>query len=270
METDIYTINGEVSGKIKLPELFENEFRVDLVKRAILSEQSKEYQPQGHFLMAGLNTTAIYVGTYGGYRRGRHMGIAIRPRQKLGAGAMGDVRRIPSSVKGKRAHPHKIEKIIDELINNKEYIKAISSAIAGSSKMELIEKRHHLEKKVHSPLVLENKLEEISKTKELLAIIKKLGLSTDLEKSHTPKLRKGLSRSSSKRRFRKSILIVAKNSAKIEKAGRNIPGVDVCGIDSLTVNKLAPGGMPRVAIWSKEAVESVESALNKRLKKRDE
>ena len=158
---------------------------------------------------------------------------------------------------------HEIEKIIEERINRKEYIKAISSAIAGSSKTESIEKRHPLGKKFSYPLVLENNLENISKTKELLNIIKKLGLSSDIERSHKPKLRKGLSRSSNKRRFRKSILIVAKNSLKLEKAGRNIPGVDVCAISSLTVNKLAPGGIPRLAIWSKGAVESVEAELNK-------
>ena len=263
MEADIYNINGEISGKVTLPMLFDTEFREDLIKRAILSEHTRAYQPQGHYLMAGLNTTAVYVGKYSGYRRGRHMGIAIRPRQKLGAGAMGDVRRIPSSVKGKRAHPHKIEKIIEEKINKREYIKAIKSAIAGSTKIDLIEKKHYLGRKMRMPLILENKIEDISKTKELISIIKKLGLSIDLEKSHTPKLRKGLSRSSNKRRFRKSILIIAKNSLKIEKAGRNIPGVDVCSVDSLTVNKLAPGGLPRLAIWTKDAVDSIDEALAK-------
>ncbi len=264
MEANIYNINGEASGKIKLPEVFDVEFREDLIKRAIHSEQSQELQPQGHYLMAGLNTTAVYVGKYSGYRRGRHMGIAIRPRQKLAAGAMGDVRKIPSSVKGKRAHPHKIEKIIVEKMNTKEYVKAIKSAIAGSTKNELLEKKHLFEKKILSPIVVENKVEELSKAKDIVSLINKLGLSKDIEKSHKPRLRNGLSSSSNKRRFRKSVIIIAKNASKVEKAGRNIPGVDVCSIDSLTVNKLAPGGLPRVAIWSKDAVESIEATLKKK------
>ncbi|MGC8479472.1 MAG: 50S ribosomal protein L4 [Candidatus Micrarchaeia archaeon] len=261
MEVNVYNINGESSGKIKLPEVFSEEFREDLIKRAILSEQSKEQQPQGHYLMAGLNTTAVYVGKYSGYRRGRHMGIAIRPRQKLAAGAMGAVRRIPSSVKGKRAHPHKIEKIIEERINKKEYVKAIKSAIAGSANNIALKKKHIFQEEFHSPVIIDDSIESISKSKEVMQLIKKLGLSNDIEKSHKPRLRKGLSRSSNKRRFRKSILIVTKPNSKIEKAGRNIPGVDVCTIDSLTVNKLAPGGLPRFAIWSKGAVESIETQL---------
>ena len=36
-----------------------------------------------------------------------------------------------------------------------------------------------------------------------------------------------------------------------------------CSVDSLTVNKLAPGGLPRLAIWTKDAVESVDEALAK-------
>ncbi|MEM0201121.1 MAG: 50S ribosomal protein L4 [Candidatus Micrarchaeaceae archaeon] len=264
MEANVYNINGEESGKIKLPEVFSSEFREDLIKRAIHSEQSYELQPQGHYLMAGIDTTAVYVGKYSGYRRGRHMGIAIRPRQKLGAGAMGDVRKIPSAVKGKRAHPHKIEKIIIERMNNKEYVKAIKSAIAGSTKNELLEKKHILKNNVLSPIIVENKAEEFSKAKDVISLIDKLGLTNDLEKSHKPRLRKGLSRSSNKRRFRKSVIIIAKNASKVEKAGRNIPGVDVCSIDSLTVNKLAPGGLPRVAIWTRDAVESIEAVLKKK------
>jgi len=264
MEAEIYKLDGSVSGKIALPVIFSKEFREDLVRRAILSEQSSEYQPQGHSVLAGFNTTAVYVGKYSGYRRGRHMGIAIRPRQKLGAGAMGDVRRIPSSVKGKRAHPHKIEKRLFEQINKREYTLAIESAIAGSAHAELVAKRHQLDKH-HAPFVIEDGIENVAKTKELMKILGALGMSKDLEKSHKPRLRKGTGRRSSKRHFRNSVLIVAKNPSKVEKAGRNIAGVDVCGIDSLTVSKLAPGAMPRLMLWSKGAVEGIEGALKKKV-----
>ncbi len=264
MEVDVYSLDGKVSGKVALPSAFSKGFRPEIVRRAILSEQSQEYQPQGHSVMAGFNTTAVYVGKYSGYRRGRHMGMSIRPRQKLGGGAMGDVRRVPSSVKGHRAHPHKIEKRITEQINRKEYLLAIESAISGAASAELVLKKHVLDKKVF-PLVVDDGIEKVSKSKELTKVLGALGVSKDLEKSHKPRLRKGTARLSSKRHFRNSVLIVAKDASSIGRAGRNIAGVDVCAIDSLTVSKLAPGAIPRLMLWSKSAVEGVESALKKQV-----
>ncbi len=259
---DAYGLDGKVSRSVNMPQVFSEEFRPDLVRRALLSEQSKRFQPQGHSLTAGFQTTAVYVGKYSAaYRRGRHMGQAIRPRQKLGGGAMGDVRRIPSAVKGHRAHPHKIETILREDINNKEYSKAIRSAIGGCSNAGLITQNHEFGGK-SLPLVVDDKLESVSKAKELMSIISALGMSKDLEKSHKPKLRSGLKRSGKSRHFRNSILIVSKSAGNILKAGRNIPGVTVCSVDELTVSKLAPGALPRLSIWTEGALSAVEAAVS--------
>ena len=104
-------------------------------------------------------------------------------------------------------------------------------------------------------------MEAIKKTKELINVLKALGVSTDVEKSHDPTVRRGLKRLSTVRHFRNSVLIVSKSPGNISKAGRNIPGVDVCAVNELTVNKLAPGARPRLAIWTEGAVSSIESAL---------
>jgi len=261
MEADIYSLNGEISGKIALPSIFSTPFRIDLVRRALLAEQSLKYQPQGHYLLAGLQTTAVYVGRMGAYRSGRHMGIAIRPRQKLGGGAMGDVRRIPSAVKGRRAHPHKIEKKLVELINLKEYRKAIASAIGGSANKEVVSKVHKVNKNI--PFVVDDKIESIKKSKELISILEKLGLSEELESSHEPRIRKGLRRSSRVRKFKKSILIVTLNDNGIGLASRNIPGVAHTKLSDLNIELLAPGAMPRIVIWSESAVKNLENELNK-------
>lgn len=257
MNADVYSTDGSKKESVTLPHVFGSEYREDLIQRAMLSEQSERLQPQGHHVLAGLQTTALYVGTYGGYRRGRHMGIAIRPRQKLGGGAMGDVRRIPSAVKGKRAHPHMIEKIIQERINRKEYKKAIESAIAGCARSEAINERHPLGKQL--PMVVEDGIEKVKRTKDLLKILNSLGFEKDIEMSHKPKTLTG--RSSRKRRFRKSVLIVVNDTKEIGKAGRNIAGVDVIGIKELNVETLAPGTLPRPTIWSKSAIANIENAL---------
>ncbi len=261
MDNDVYGLDGKPVGKIGMPAIFSGDFRPDLIRRAILSSESKRYQPQGHSVLAGLQTTAVYVGKYSGYRRGRHMGIAIRPRQKLGGGAMGDVRRIPSSVKGKRAHPHMIEKRITEEMNRREFLKAVESAIAGTAKSKLISQRHDTGSK-NLPIVVDDSIEDISKAKELLKLLVALGLSKDLDLSKKPRIRKGLRRSSRQRRFRKSVLVVTDNDSKIAKAGRNIPGVDVCSTSSLDIEKLAPGAEPRLSVWSRSAVNGIEKKLS--------
>ncbi len=260
MEVALYHLDGKSSGNVSLPHVFEGEYRADLLRRALLAEQSLAYQPQAHSVMAGIDTTAVYVGRYdASWRRGRHMGQAIRPRQALGGGAQGDVRRIPSATKGRRAHPHKLERKIIENINRKEYVRALESAIAGCAKVEIVKLNHSLGKSV--PIVIEDSIEKVAKTKDLMKVLDALGLEKELERSHSPSRRKGIRRAAVQRRFRKNVLIVVSDSGKIGKAGRNIPGLDVSDVKSLTVEKLAPGSNPRVTIWSEGAAKSLEKAL---------
>ncbi len=261
MDVTLYHLDGKGSGSVVLPSVFSGEYRADLLRRALLAEQSLNYQPQAHSVMAGIDTTAVYIGRYdAAWRRGRHMGQAIRPRQALGGGAQGDVRRIPSATKGRRAHPHKLERKIIENINRKEYIRALESAIAGCANSEIVKINHSF--KGQLPIVIENAVEKVAKTKDLTKILDALGLEEELERSHSPSKKKGLRRSTRQRKFRKNILIVVTDSEKIEKAGRNIAGLDVCSVSSLTIEKLAPGSHPRVTIWSEAAVKSIEKALS--------
>lgn len=262
MEVDVYQTDGRVEKKIALPEVFGKAFNEDIVRRALLAEQSAERQPQGHYLLAGMDTSASYTGRYGTYRTQRHTGLPPRPRQRLAKGGMGAVRKIPSSVKGRRAHPHKPEKIIVERINRKEYEKALESAVAGTGNATLI-KQSYAYQKGTLPVVVSSEIEKISKTKELVKALAALGLSDDIARSHDPRIKVGKRRMVAKRYFRNSVLIVAKDAAIVGKAGRNIPGVDVLGVDRLKVEKLAPGARPRLTLWSEAAIESVASGIEK-------
>ncbi|MEM3228381.1 MAG: 50S ribosomal protein L4 [Candidatus Micrarchaeaceae archaeon] len=260
MEANLYQTDGKIARRIELPKVFETEFRVDLVRRALLAEQSERYQPQGRYKYAGMETTATYVGRRGAFRTGRQLGIAIRPRQKLGGGAMGYVRRIPSSTKGRRAHPTKVEKRLVERINSKERLSAIESAIGASASAALKER---LNLKINLPVVVDSSIEKFSKSKELMALFKNLNLLDEINLSHKPKLDAYRRNSKAKtRKFRKTALIVAKDSSNLEKAGRNIPGVDVCSVEKMSVSLLAPGAMPRLIIWSESAVNALAQMQN--------
>ncbi|MEM3781375.1 MAG: 50S ribosomal protein L4 [Candidatus Micrarchaeaceae archaeon] len=258
MEANVYKIDGTVAGKVTLPDIFGTQYKKDLVLRALLAEQSRDYQPQGRDPLAGMRTSATYVGRYNTYRTLRHMGVAIRPRQKLAKGAMGEVRRIPSARKGRRAHPSKVNKTIEERINRKEYNKALKMALAATASKEEIENRHVF--KGALPVVVESGIEHVTKTKELYSILERL-IGNDLERSHNPRLRKGLRRLSRRRIFRKSAVIIAKDASSLGRAGRNIPGIDVVQIDKLTIGKLAPGGNPRLAIWTEPAIKGISAVF---------
>ncbi len=248
MNADILSIDGKKAGSIELPVAFSEAVRHDLIRRAVDAENSLKLQSQGHYLLAGMQTTATYYGAMHSYRTGRHMGIAIRPREKLGGGVQGKVRRIPSSVKGKRAHPHTIEKILIERMNKKEYRKALSSAIAAASNP--------------SPIVVSDSINSIKKTNEMARIIKTLtGIDTN---EHTSRKRKGVRRSSKQKTYGKKILIVC-NDQNVIMSARNIAGVDACKLESIKVGLIAPGGNTfRKVIWSESAIKGLDSAIKKK------
>jgi large subunit ribosomal protein L4e len=259
---NVLNLEGGHHGSVELPDMFNEVVRDDLIRRAVIAENTMKLQPQGHYILAGFNTTARYYGTMSSYRSGRHMGIAIRPRQKLGGGQQGQVRRIPSSVKGHRAHPHKIEKTLIERINKKEYQKAIMSSVAATGKQEYVSK-HRIDK-IALPIVLTNDIESIKKTSGIMKLLDSLKLSGDVEKSKTPQIRKGLRRLSARKHYRKSVLIVVNDDKGVVRAARNIPGVDSCALKDLKASLLAPGGVPgRITVWSESAIKNLNTEIQK-------
>ena len=62
MKADVYSLDGKAAKKIDLPAAFDEEVRAEIIRRAVLSEESAEYQPQGPFRFAGLETSAEYRG----------------------------------------------------------------------------------------------------------------------------------------------------------------------------------------------------------------
>ena len=126
MKVNVYSIQGEVKEEIELPAIFNEEYRPDLIKRAVLSAQSARIQPWGNDPMAGKRTSAESWGS------GR--GAAMVPRIKSGARAA----FVPQAIGGRKAHPVRAEKNHHEKINNKERRFAIRSAIAATADEELV------------------------------------------------------------------------------------------------------------------------------------
>jgi len=259
MKVNVLGTDGKTRTEAEAQTAFNEKVREDIIRRAVLSENSTLLQPQAHSVMAGIQTTATYYGAMSSYRTGRHVGHAIRPREKLGGGVQGKVKRIPSAVKGRRAHPHMVEKTLIERINTKEYRKAIRGAVAATASKDYV--RERLEG-VALPIVVADEIESISRTKEVMKVLDNLKLKGFIESCRNSKhIKRG--RSGNERHYKKSVLlVVSKKGVPVEKAARNIAGADVCDIHSVKADLLAPGGRPgRVVIWSESAFKNIDAAI---------
>ncbi len=263
MKVPVFSIDGEVEGEIELPSVFSAPVREDLIRRAFLAAISHSYQPKGTKPKAGRDYTAEYVGNrrVPAVWRTINIGRARLPRTKnFRYLIQGWVANVPQAVGGPRAHPPKVEKILAEEINKKERRKAIVSAIAATAHKEYVELRGHVVPEV-LPIVVDDALQSLKRTKDVKALLEKLGIYEDVEKAKKKKRTRAGKGKMRGRRYKKkkSILIVVGKNEGIYKAAKNLPGVDVVEARNLSVLDLAPGGHPgRLTIYTPSALKVIE------------
>jgi large subunit ribosomal protein L4e len=246
MKAKVLDISGNVVKEIALPSVFEEPYRPDLIKRAVLAAQANRQQPYGPHMYAGLRTSAESWGP------GR--GVSRVPRVHGSSRAA----RMPGAVKGRQAHPPKPEADRTEKINNEERRKAIGSAIAATANKTLVEARGH-RFEANLPIITEDSLENLKTTKDVKAFLEKIGVWDDIlrAKSKTVRAGKGKMRG---RRYKKpkSVLIVTLEDKGIGKAARNLPGVDILTANLLNAEALAPGTHAgRLTIWTESAISKL-------------
>ena len=153
---------------------------------------------------------------------------------------------------------NKVEKIWEQRMNKKERQKAVRSAIAATSKKELVLKRGH-KVKSELPIIVENKIQEIKKTKDLIGFLKKIGLKKELERIGERKIRAGRGKSRERKyKIRVGPLFVITEDKGIGKTVKNILGCDISRVGNLSAETLAPGAQAgRLAIFTKSAIEKL-------------
>ena len=258
MNVNLYAMDGSKKEKVSLPDQFSEEIREDLIKKAVLAIHSHNRQPYGAFVKAGQRASAKisrrrrkFKGSYG-------IGISRVPRKSLWKrgkrfGWVGAF--APCTVGGRRAHPPKSEKIWSWVLNVKERRKAIRSALAATALAELVQKRGHKFKEF--AFVVDGKVEDLNKTKDVEAFLTKLGLGQELIRIGQKKVRAGKGKIRGRRyQLKVGPLFVVSQSCKLIKSARNIAGVSVCLVKDLNVLALAPGGlMGRYTIFTKSALD---------------
>ena len=250
----VYGLDGKAVGKVRIPKVFQTPIRPDVIKRAVLAIQTHRLQPQGRDVMAGKRTSAESWGARHGVSRVPRVKGSRYPRASQGAFA-------PMTVGGRAAHPPKVEKVIRKEINKKERRLAIRSAIAATAVKELVAKRGHVVDEVKNfPLVVDDALEDLERTRDVREVFKNLGLWPDVERASERKVRAGKGKMRGRRlKKRKGPLIVVSKDGGIFKAARNLPGVDVVLVKDLNAELLAPGTHPgRLTVWTKSAFTALD------------
>jgi large subunit ribosomal protein L4e len=253
----VLDLNGKKKESIDLPPVFDTPLRRDVIKRAVLAQQSSSYQKHGVDPMAGKRNTAASWGVgFGRSRIPRRKGAGYRSAQQAAFA--------PSTVGGRRTHPPEAEKSTIERINKKERRLAIRSAIAATANREIVTGRGHVFEIDELPLIVVDKLQDLKTTTEIKDVLESLGVWSDVVRAKNGrKTRAGVARLRG-RKYRRPVgpLIVIAEDNGIRRAARNLPGIKVIYVTKLNAEALAPGTHPgRLIIWTKSAIEKLATGL---------
>merc|ERR1712137_689109 len=251
----VYNEKAEASGNsIKLPAIFKAPIRPDVVSFVQQQMSMNRRQPYAVSEKAGHQTSAESWGT------GRAVARIPRVRgggtHRSGQGAYGNMcrgGRMFAPTKTWRKWHRKVN------VNQKRY--ALCSAIAASAIPSLVMSKGHLINDVpEMPLVVSDKVQEYTKTKQAVVLLRRLRAWADVSKVYkTRRFRAGKGKMRNRRRISKlgPLVIYGKDSG-LTKAFRNIPGVDLISVSKLNLQKLALGGhVGRFCIWTESAFDKL-------------
>ncbi|MEZ3115158.1 50S ribosomal protein L4 [Halobaculum sp. MBLA0147] len=245
MTATVYDLDGEETGDVELPDVFDTQYRPDLIRQAVLAAQANRKQAYGADEFAGMRTPAESQGS------GR--GMAHVPREN------GQGRRVPQTVSGRKAHPPKAEKDQGKQINDKERKLAVRSALAATTDAELVAERgHEFDDDLELPLVVTDEFEELEKTREVVDLLEALGVHADVERADEGRQIKAGQGSTRGRKYREPSSILFVTSEEPSRAARNLAGVDVTTAAEVNAEELAPGTHPgRLTVFTEAALEEV-------------
>jgi large subunit ribosomal protein L4e len=249
-QTNVYSVKGEVSGTVDVPEAFSTQYRPDIIKKAVHAAHANGRQPYGSAPRAGMRHS---VSTWG---KGR--GVSRVQRLKDGKRAT----QSPNNVTGRRAHPPKVEKIWAQKVNKKELGIARRSALAATASAECVKNRgHRFDDAISFPIVLEDDFQNIGTTAEINGIFDAIGIGYDVERAKDGrKIRAGRGKMRN-RKYRTPVsvlIVVSDRDAPVFKGAANLPGVEVETVGTLNTGILAPGGdAGRLAVYTRSAIAQI-------------
>jgi large subunit ribosomal protein L4e len=256
MKAKVIALDGTEQGELQLPVVFDTPYRPEVIHKVYVNLLSHSYQSQGRYPAAGEMVSAE--------SRNTGLGIARLARARgEGFPRAGQAAAVAGVRHGRVAHPPESWKSIYKKINHKERQLGLCSAIAVTSRKELVQKRgHKIGDKVKFPILVSDEIESIAKTKDLKNVLIALGLGADIARASL--MRKARSGTAKRRgrpaRCGTSALIIVGNQSKLVALSQSIPGVDIKHVNQLSIIDLVPGSKPiRLTIFSHNAIEDMKS-----------
>jgi len=248
----------ESETQLPLPTVFTAPIRPDVVHFVHTCMAKNKRQAYGVNVNAGKQHSAESWGT--GRAVSRIPRVQGGGTHAAGSGAFGNMCR-----GGRMFSPNKTFRKWHVKINVNQKRYAVASALAASAVPALVMARgHRIDQVAEVPLVVSDSAERLVKTSAAVDLLKKLGADADVQKCiSSKKLRPGKGKMRNRRYIvRRGPLVVYKSGGKdgIERAFRNIPGVELCCVDRLNLLKLAPGGhLGRFCVWTESAFKSLDA-----------
>merc|ERR1739838_1162051 len=240
--------NEATEAPVCLPAVFKAPIRPDIVS-FIHHEVAKNHR-QSYAVNrdAGHQTSAESWGT----------GRAVARTPRAGQGAFGNMCR-----GGHMFAPTKTYRRWHRKVNVAQKRYAIASAIAATGVPALVmAKGHRVDHVAELPLVISDKIQSYTKTKEAHIFLKKSKAFQDVDQVYKSKrFRAGKGKMRDRKRIMKrGPLVIFDQDQGLSKAFRNIPGVETCSVDHLNLLKLAPGGhVGRFCIWTESAFKKLDT-----------
>jgi large subunit ribosomal protein L4e len=242
--------------QVVLPAVFLAPIRPDVVNFVHTNMNKNNRQAHGVDERTGMQHSAESWGT--GRAVARIPRVSGGGSSAAGQGAFGNMcrgGRMFGNLKTWRKWHRKIN------VNQRRF--ATASALAASAIPSLVQARgHRIENVAEIPLVLDNSVESLQRTKQAVDVLKQCGAYADVEKvRQSKKLRRGVGKSRNRRHvMRKGPLVIYENDNGITRAFRNLPGVELCQVSRLNLLQLAPGGhLGRFCIWTQGAFTALNN-----------
>merc|ERR1712126_105072 len=248
--------NASTGTSVCLPAVFRAPIRPDVVN--FVHDQIAKNTRQAYCANkdAGHQTSAESWGT------GR--AVARIPRVRGGGTHRSDQGAFGNMCRGGRMFaPTKTYRRWHRKVNVAQKRYAIASAIAATGVPALVmAKGHRVDHVAELPLVISDKIQSYTKTKEAHIFLKKSKAYSDIEQVYKSKrFRAGKGKMRDRKRImKKGPLVIYDQDQGLSKAFRNIPGIETCSVDHLNLLKLAPGGhVGRFCIWTESAFKKLDS-----------
>ncbi len=236
--------------QIELPSVFSSNIRVDIVEK-VYNAMFKKQRYTVYPLAGKQSSTGKQSHTRRKFKTLYGKGISRVPRKALWR--RGDQfywvgTFSPGTVKGRQAHPPKLERR-QRIINKKEKILAIRSCIAATASQEIMKKNYSNPIQVPFPIIIKSSL--IEKPKEFVKELDKDKL--EIMKERKIRKGKGKIRGRKYKNARKATLIIGdKEKSKLSNL------INEVKVSHMNVPSLSLNGKPgKLTIYTEQAIKEI-------------